>query len=132
MFRKNPFGLIIVLNGQGNADGDLFFDDGESIDTIGNKSYFYAKYRWSSSERQLSIEVLENHYPAMSLLLLDTLSIYGLDEVPSVINVNQREFQPRFRPSSANEQKCHPDLVEFTTVAYRTGRRRQISCRLFS
>lgn len=114
MNRKNPFGLIIVLNNQGNAEGDLFFDDGESIDTVGNKSYFYAKYRWSSSDRQLTIRVLENSYPEMSHLLLDTLSIYGLEEIPSVINVNQREFQARFRPST--------QIVHLTGLALRMDR----------
>ncbi|CAF1261434.1 unnamed protein product, partial [Rotaria sordida] len=46
--RTKPFGLIIVLNANGQAEGDLFYDDGESLDTIDSESYYYASFTWSS------------------------------------------------------------------------------------
>ncbi|KAM6137726.1 sucrase-isomaltase, intestinal-like [Pterocles gutturalis] len=45
--RLNPFGLIIALDEQGEASGSLFWDDGDSIDTIENENYFLAKYTYS-------------------------------------------------------------------------------------
>jgi hypothetical protein len=96
--RVKPFGLIIVLNSNGNAEGELFSDDGDSIDTIGTKSYYYSTYTWSSTEKRLSINVIENNYPQMSNLILDTLTIYGLDTVPTVINVNDKQLHPKTRP----------------------------------
>ncbi|KFP25372.1 Sucrase-isomaltase, intestinal, partial [Colius striatus] len=43
----NPFGLIIALDEQGEASGSLFWDDGDSIDTIEKENYFLAKYTFS-------------------------------------------------------------------------------------
>ncbi|NXR53451.1 SUIS protein, partial [Hippolais icterina] len=45
--RLNPFGLLIALDEQGQASGSLFWDDGDSIDTIENENYFLAKYTFS-------------------------------------------------------------------------------------
>ncbi|CAF4949045.1 unnamed protein product, partial [Rotaria socialis] len=55
--RMQPFGLIIIPDLNGNAVGDLFYDDGESIDTITAKSYFLATFKWSSSTSQLTMMV---------------------------------------------------------------------------
>ncbi|NXP99766.1 MGA protein, partial [Vidua macroura] len=46
--RLNPFGLIIALDEQGQASGSLFWDDGDSIDTIEKENYFLAKYTFSN------------------------------------------------------------------------------------
>ncbi|CAM4768266.1 unnamed protein product [Rotaria magnacalcarata] len=98
--REKPFGLIIVLNSDGNAAGDLFYDDGESIDSVGSKLYYYATYKWLKSENRLIISVLENNYAHMSNLLLDTLTIYGLDNIPTMFNVNDKQFEPKRRPNT--------------------------------
>ncbi|KAK4829986.1 hypothetical protein QYF61_008156 [Mycteria americana] len=45
--RLNPFGLIIALDEQGEASGSLFWDDGDSVDTIEKENYFLAKYTYS-------------------------------------------------------------------------------------
>ncbi|CAF1493301.1 unnamed protein product, partial [Rotaria sordida] len=94
MNRENPFGLIIVLNSNGNAEGDLFYDDGESIDTIGSKTYFFATYKWSMNDRQLFINVIENNYGHMVNLTLNSLMIYGLDRIPITTNVDGNELLP--------------------------------------
>lgn len=99
-FRTKPFGLTIVLNGNGDAEGDLFYDDGDSIDTIQTKAFYYATFQWSSSQRRLSISVKENSFAGMSTLKLETLTIYGLDELPTSFKVNGRDIQPRTRPST--------------------------------
>ncbi|CAF4167480.1 unnamed protein product, partial [Rotaria sordida] len=91
---ENPFGLIIVLNSNGNAEGDLFYDDGESIDTIGSKTYFFATYKWSMNDRQLFINVIENNYGHMVNLTLNSLMIYGLDRIPITTNVDGNELLP--------------------------------------
>jgi hypothetical protein len=92
--------LIIVLDSNGNAEGDLFYDDGESLDTISSKSYFYGIFKWSSNDHQLTINLTENNYPEMSNLILDSLNIYGLDEIPNIINVNNTQFKSITRPNT--------------------------------
>ncbi|CAF3661960.1 unnamed protein product [Adineta steineri] len=90
--RMNPFNLIIVLDSNGNAEGDLFYDDGETIETIETNGYFYAIYKWSSQCRQLKIEIIKNNYAQMSNLILNSLTFYGLREVSSNITVNGKQM----------------------------------------
>jgi len=95
--RKNPFSLIIILNSDGNAEGDLFFDDGESIDTIKTKSYYYSKFSWSLLNKKLIFNIIENNYSSMSNLILNKIIIYGLKNIPIKININNKEFYPKIR-----------------------------------
>ena len=87
----NPFGLIIVLDSNGNANGDLFYDDGETIDTIEKNAYFYATYLWSSQNCQLNMTIVQNNYTDMSSLVLNSLAIYGLGTPPANITVNNNQ-----------------------------------------
>lgn len=86
------------MNKNGDAEGDLFYDDGESIDTIKTKSYYYSNFKWSSVDQQLTINIIENNYSQMSNLVLDRITIYGLGSIPSKININNKEFDPKLRP----------------------------------
>lgn len=42
--RQNDFNLIVALSDSEEAEGDLFWDDGESIDTINNKRYSHIRF----------------------------------------------------------------------------------------
>ncbi|EMP39847.1 Maltase-glucoamylase, intestinal [Chelonia mydas] len=42
--RKNPMGLIIALDDKGQAAGDLFWDDGETRDTVETKNYVHYQF----------------------------------------------------------------------------------------
>lgn len=99
-FRKQPFGLTIVLDAQGYATGELFNDDGESIDTINSNSYYHANFTWSSAQRRLTMNITNNNYAEMSNLILDSLTIYGLDELPNGIAVNGKQFAFSKRPNT--------------------------------
>jgi len=44
--------------------------------------------------------VIENNYSQMSNKILDTLTIYGLDNIPDQIIVNNKQFQPKIRPNT--------------------------------
>ncbi|CAF3890842.1 unnamed protein product, partial [Rotaria sordida] len=98
--RQQPFGLIIAVNSDGNAEGDLFYDDGESIDTISSEAYFYATFKWSLNDAQLTMTVVENNYREISNLKLDSLIIYGLNDTPSVIYAGGKQFVPSRLPNT--------------------------------
>ena len=42
--RMNPFELIVAPDAMGNAIGDLFWDDGDSVDTIENDAFCVLKF----------------------------------------------------------------------------------------
>ncbi|CAF1510774.1 unnamed protein product [Rotaria sp. Silwood1] len=111
--REQPFGLTIVIDSNGNADGDLFYDDGESIDTVGSKTYFYATFHWSSKDGQLTMNIDQNNYSHMSNLILDSLTFYGLDSIPATIHVKGKQFRPVVRPNT--------NIVEITGLGLSMG-----------
>jgi hypothetical protein len=46
--REKNFGLTIAKDNSGKAIGDLFWDDGESIDTIGLGLYHYGVFTFEN------------------------------------------------------------------------------------
>lgn len=88
------------MDSDGNADGELFYDDGESIDTISSKNYFHATFQWSSNNGQLTMSIVQNTYAHMSNLILDSLTFYELDSIPAIIHVNGKQFHPTQRPNT--------------------------------
>uniref|UniRef100_A0AAZ3S587 Maltase n=1 Tax=Oncorhynchus tshawytscha TaxID=74940 RepID=A0AAZ3S587_ONCTS len=46
--RKNPLGLIVALSDNGTAQGSLFWDDGEGIDTYASKQYLHNSFTVAS------------------------------------------------------------------------------------
>ncbi|XP_064311879.1 sucrase-isomaltase, intestinal-like [Phalacrocorax carbo] len=46
--RKNPMGLIVALDDNNAASGDLFWDDGESAGTTESKAYIYYEFTVSN------------------------------------------------------------------------------------
>ena len=109
-FRVQPFSLIIVVDLNGNAEGDLFYDDGESIDTINSKAYFYATFKWSLSDTKLTMNVAENGYREMSSLKLNSMTIYGLNDTPTSVYAGERHFVPSQRPNTQIVEVNNMDL----------------------
>ncbi|CAF4269645.1 unnamed protein product, partial [Rotaria magnacalcarata] len=42
--RGNPFTLLVAQSDAGTASGNLFWDDGDSIDSIETKTYNYMEF----------------------------------------------------------------------------------------
>ncbi|XP_066295669.1 sucrase-isomaltase, intestinal-like [Branchiostoma lanceolatum] len=54
--RKNPMGLLVAMDDSSAASGTLFWDDGESIDSVERQDYVFINFKASSTE--LLCEVL--------------------------------------------------------------------------
>ncbi|KAM9389825.1 sucrase-isomaltase, intestinal-like [Phaethornis superciliosus] len=89
--RLNPFGLIIALDEQGEASGSLFWDDGDSIDTIEKENYFLAKYTFSKGN--LKTEILKNGYQGADSLKYNKITILGLKLKPNAVSLNGRTLR---------------------------------------
>ncbi|XP_074859780.1 sucrase-isomaltase, intestinal isoform X2 [Carettochelys insculpta] len=85
--RQNSMGLTVALDDNGVAQGQLFWDDGISIDTYENGSYFLAKF--SASQNVLEIKVQHNGYTDPNNLKFSELQILGVPSVPSAVTVKQ-------------------------------------------
>ncbi|NXC22970.1 LYAG glucosidase, partial [Corythaeola cristata] len=86
--RGNPLRLIVALSSSATAWGDLFWDDGESLDTFERGSYSYLVFNvtqniFTSTVLHASTEATE--------VTIDTLSIFGVREPPSKVLLNGQE-----------------------------------------
>jgi len=72
--RLKPFGLIVAPNVQGEAVGDLYYDDGESELDAENGEFFEATFELRNSRLTMSVE--HNRYPGMDSLVLDTIRVF--------------------------------------------------------
>lgn len=62
--RKSPIELWVLPNSNGSASGELFFDDGESIETV--KSGNYNLYDFRLSNCHLTLETVHLGYKALA------------------------------------------------------------------
>ncbi len=87
--KKSPIELWVLPNSTGSASGDLFFDDGESIDTV--ESGNYNLYEFKLSNCHLNVEVAHFGYKAPSnshdVLKVDTIKV-ALSSSKSINNEN--------------------------------------------
>ncbi|XP_065700522.1 sucrase-isomaltase, intestinal [Patagioenas fasciata] len=81
--RKNPMGLIIALDDNNEASGDLFWDDGESTGTVESNNYIY--YEFTVSDNVLQINAINSNYADPNNLKFEEIKILGaLQEITSV------------------------------------------------
>ncbi|CAB3369876.1 Hypothetical predicted protein [Cloeon dipterum] len=83
--RQNTFGLIVALDGARTAIGDLFWDDGESIDTVSSGTYHYGTFNFAQDT--LTQTVVNNYPAALEGLVLDKIEILGNNgQVPTSVS----------------------------------------------
>ncbi|XP_068764111.1 lysosomal alpha-glucosidase-like isoform X5 [Struthio camelus] len=86
--RGNPLRLIVALSQSATAWGDLFWDDGESLDTFERGSYSYLVF--NVTQNIFTSTVLHASAEA-TYVTIDTLSIFGVREPPSKVILNGQE-----------------------------------------
>ncbi|XP_038174419.1 putative maltase-glucoamylase-like protein FLJ16351 [Arvicola amphibius] len=112
--RQNFVGLTVALDDKGEAEGQMFWDDGQSIDTYEKGFYFLANFR--ATQTTLKIQVLHNQYLSDSNpLKVGYIRIWGLNS-SSVVNVrvtynNQQSIENNFTSDPYN-QKLTIQLTE--------------------
>ncbi|KAK2496039.1 hypothetical protein MC885_013513, partial [Smutsia gigantea] len=83
--RKNPLGLIVTLDEDNTAKGDLFWDDGETKDTIEKGIYIF--YEFSVSNNKLDIICTHASYQEGTALAFETIKILGLTDTVTEVKV---------------------------------------------
>ncbi|XP_052541641.1 sucrase-isomaltase, intestinal [Tympanuchus pallidicinctus] len=109
--RQNPLGLIIALDENNEASGELFWDDGESTGTIESNNYIY--YEFTVSNNRLQMNVVSGSYVDPNNLKFEEIKILGaLQEITAV-----------FVSLSSGEQISSHNATYYPTekVAHLTG-----------
>ncbi|KAK3601953.1 hypothetical protein CHS0354_001776 [Potamilus streckersoni] len=87
--RQNPMGLIVALNESQEAEGSLYWDDGESLDTF--KSGKYSLLNFSAKQvggQAGGLNITFAHHGWTIDVDLNTLELYGLAQKPIKLMVN--------------------------------------------
>ncbi|XP_077637197.1 putative maltase-glucoamylase 2 [Crocuta crocuta] len=76
--RQKFLGLIVALDDDGKAEGQIFWDDGQSIDTYENGNYFLANF--TAAQDILQIQTMHNKYLSDSNpLKVGYIKIWGIN-----------------------------------------------------
>ncbi|XP_040043282.2 lysosomal alpha-glucosidase [Gasterosteus aculeatus] len=90
-----PLHLISALSdGDGSAAGDLFWDDGESVDTYESGLYSYIVF--SVAQDAMTSQVLHSNVEA-TYITVETASFYGVKQKPSRVLVNSQDAAFTYR-----------------------------------
>lgn len=87
--RKKPFYLYIALDDRQKAKGDLFWDDGESIDTYETSNYNHFIFNYDS--QRLTLESWTYKYSDMNNKL-EKILIFGATKQPARITWNGQDL----------------------------------------
>ena len=85
--RKNPFGLIVALKQNGTqkyAFGSMFWDDGESYDSIDSQRYNY--FNFLGNENGLKVNKVLRGYDTK--MVLSYIKVFGVDKQVSQVTIN--------------------------------------------
>ncbi|XP_030635382.1 lysosomal alpha-glucosidase [Chanos chanos] len=85
-----PLHLISCLSAESSAEGDMFWDDGDSLDTYETGQYAYIQFR--VEKNTMTSEVLHGHEEA-SYLTVESVSFYGVKTEPSNVTVNSQDAE---------------------------------------
>ncbi|KAF7699232.1 hypothetical protein HF521_003974 [Silurus meridionalis] len=83
--RRSPMGLIIALDDNNQASGELFWDDGNSRDTVSSGSYIH--YQFSVVQGVLNMQVLHNGYADPNNLVFENITVLGQSTPPMTVTV---------------------------------------------
>ncbi|XP_006861322.1 PREDICTED: maltase-glucoamylase, intestinal-like [Chrysochloris asiatica] len=107
--RKKFMGLTVALDSEGKAHGQMFWDDGESIDSYENGKYFLANF--TASQDTLQIQTIHNNYlNGLNTLKVGYIRIWGVNssyvtEV-KVTHDNQQFTVTNFVSDPYNQEHC--------------------------
>ncbi|XP_011052776.1 PREDICTED: lysosomal alpha-glucosidase-like isoform X2 [Acromyrmex echinatior] len=106
--RKNNFELIVTLNETKNAIGELYWDDGDSLDSIKKKEYLWLSFIANQSSL-LNMEMDKGSFNEE--VILGTVQIFGLRPVITVfLNNNEIEFSFNLSTSSLHITGLQVDM----------------------
>ncbi|XP_076422556.1 maltase-glucoamylase isoform X6 [Peromyscus maniculatus bairdii] len=80
--RKNPLGLIIALDENKEARGELFWDDGETKDTVAKNIYLFSEF--SVTQNHLNVTISSPNYKDPNNLAFQEIKILGTQAIYNV------------------------------------------------
>ncbi|KAM9314287.1 lysosomal alpha-glucosidase isoform 2-T2 [Pholidichthys leucotaenia] len=89
-----PLHLISALSDDGSASGDLFWDDGETVDSYETVQYSYIIFK--VAQNLMTSQVLQSNIEA-TYITVESATFYGVKEKPSKVLVNSQDATFTYR-----------------------------------
>ncbi|XP_069543659.1 sucrase-isomaltase, intestinal [Brachyistius frenatus] len=83
--RRKPMGLIIALDDNMQAAGELFWDDGDSRETVKNGKYIH--YKFSVISGMLTMQVTHAGYSDPNKIQFENITVLGVPHPPLSVSV---------------------------------------------
>ncbi|XP_036904943.1 maltase-glucoamylase, intestinal [Sturnira hondurensis] len=106
--RRNPLGLIIALDDNKEAKGELFWDDGETKDTVANKVYLLCEF--SVTQNRLDVKIVQSTYKDPNNLAFKEIKILGTQK-PNNVRVMQNDVPSQVSPSVTYDSNLQVALI---------------------
>ncbi|XP_054838775.1 sucrase-isomaltase, intestinal [Eublepharis macularius] len=103
--RVNPMGLIVALDENQQASGELYWDDGESRDVLSTGKYLL--YQFTVSNRTLVMSPSHNNYQDSANLMFEEIRILGLPLEPTGVTANSVTVPASNVNYNAGDQVAH-------------------------
>ncbi|XP_054548714.1 maltase-glucoamylase isoform X2 [Talpa occidentalis] len=100
--RRNPLALIIALDDNEEAKGELFWDDGETRDTVAKQTYLLCEF--SFTIKRLDVKILQATYKDPNNLAFKEIKVFGTRE-PKNVTVKQYNVVIPMSPKVAYDAK---------------------------
>ncbi|XP_066540681.1 sucrase-isomaltase, intestinal [Hoplias malabaricus] len=84
--RRYPMGLIIALDDNKQASGELFWDDGDSRDTVSSGSYIL--YHFTVFNEELTMQVRHSGFVDPNNLVFENITVLGAENPPSSVFIS--------------------------------------------
>ncbi|KAI4498392.1 hypothetical protein M0802_006571 [Mischocyttarus mexicanus] len=94
--RKNGFELIVALNRLEMAQGELYWDDGDSLDSIEKKEYTHQIF---FSENQTLYNVFVQQGTFKEKMILERIQVMGVTKPVTKVTLNNNEVPFKYDPS---------------------------------
>jgi alpha-glucosidase (family GH31 glycosyl hydrolase) len=101
--RKNPITLLVALSPQTTASGDLYLDDGDSLDTLKRGLYTYIEFGTQNLGKsfRVSNKVVKDGYADAKSLRINHVTIYGVVGRTCTVTLSGKAVPFRFNDFGA-------------------------------
>ncbi|XP_033124429.1 lysosomal alpha-glucosidase-like isoform X2 [Anneissia japonica] len=89
--RMNDMNLLVALDANGLAAGDLYWDDGDSLDTIKNGKY--STWQFKAVNQEIKSYAIKDGFTSSSSMLLGEIKIFGITTTPAKVLANGKQVK---------------------------------------
>nr|XP_034988351.1 sucrase-isomaltase, intestinal [Zootoca vivipara]XP_034988352.1 sucrase-isomaltase, intestinal [Zootoca vivipara] len=112
--RKNPLGLTVALDDNGNSRGELYWDDGITIDAYETANYYFSTFQ--VTQNTLNVTVVHNNLPDALVLRMGYLHVWGVTSSVTSVTVT---YDGKTEPATLQYDSANQILkVDLTSKDY--------------